>query len=224
MWVMNPKLSRVAHDLLLSVALNCNTYSQMDREVINNFIKLRFKNKPNINHYLQCTREIANGHPNNLPFLVKMIIFNELSNNRNTNNMHMLCTIFATDAERAAKSLASVFLELLCQKDDYLRALRMLFREIVKALRQNRKDINLQAFCLQLMHEKPMEEVFRNFEFKERIFIAVTDLICLAMYLALSPSVRDAFAILQRGEKKDVTHARNFMMQVRYANQLARVF
>ena len=39
-------------------------------------------------------------------------------------------------------SLASVFLELLLQKEDYLRALRALLREIVRALRF---EINLQV-------------------------------------------------------------------------------
>jgi len=52
MWIMNPKISRPAQDLLLSVAVNCNTHSQADIDVIGNFIKLRLKNKPNINLYL----------------------------------------------------------------------------------------------------------------------------------------------------------------------------
>ena len=39
-------------------------------------------------------------------------------------------------------SLASVFLELLMQKDDYHRALRALLREIARALRY---EINLQV-------------------------------------------------------------------------------
>jgi len=52
MWIMNPKIFRPAQDLLLSVAVNCTTHSPADVEVIGNFTKLRFKNKPNINLYL----------------------------------------------------------------------------------------------------------------------------------------------------------------------------
>ena len=36
------------------------------------------------------------------------------------------------NSERAASALANVFLELLLQKDCYLRALRILLREIVR--------------------------------------------------------------------------------------------
>ena len=52
MWIMNPKISRPAQDLLLSVAVNSTTHSQADVDVIGNFIKLRLKNKPNITLYL----------------------------------------------------------------------------------------------------------------------------------------------------------------------------
>ena len=33
MWVMNPKVSRAAHELLLAVAINCTSYTQMDADV-----------------------------------------------------------------------------------------------------------------------------------------------------------------------------------------------
>ena len=52
MWIMNPKISRPAQELLMGVAMNCNTYSQQDIEVIGGFTKFRFKNKPNVNLYL----------------------------------------------------------------------------------------------------------------------------------------------------------------------------
>ena len=63
-------------------------------------------------------------------------------------------------------SLAVVFLELLMQKDCYLRALRALLREIVRALRH---EINLQAFCAALMHDRSKEQLLGNFEFKAGI-------------------------------------------------------
>ena len=52
------------------------------------------------------------------------------------------------DKELAPASLAEVYLELMMQKECYLRALRALLREIVRYLRY---DINLHSFCLHLM-------------------------------------------------------------------------
>ena len=49
---MNHKISRPAQELLMAVAINCNTHSQQDIEVIGGFTKFRFKNKPNVNLYL----------------------------------------------------------------------------------------------------------------------------------------------------------------------------
>ena len=46
--------------------------------------------------------------------------------------MAMLGEMFRVNPEKAAGALASVFLELLLQKDCYLRALRILLREIVR--------------------------------------------------------------------------------------------
>ena len=55
MWIMNPKISRPAQDLLMAVAMNCNTHTTQDTEVIGHFNKFRFKNKPNINLYLNVS-------------------------------------------------------------------------------------------------------------------------------------------------------------------------
>lgn len=55
MWIMNPKISRPAQDLLMALAMNCNTHSPQDVEVIGLFTKFRFKNKPNFNLYLSVS-------------------------------------------------------------------------------------------------------------------------------------------------------------------------
>ena len=168
MWIMNPKVSRAAQELLMAVAMNCTTHTNdeveviTNNEVITNFLKLRFKNKPNINLYLACIKELANANREvNLPTLIKLTIFNELSNARNPNNMQMLNVMFGcgqlppanssqgpTSNDLAAASLAAVFVDLLLQKECYLRALRALLREIVRALQsecQKRKVIANQG-------------------------------------------------------------------------------
>ena len=168
---MNPKVSRAAQELLMAVAMNCSTHTNDDVEVIGNFLKLRFKNKPNINWFLACIKELANANrETNLPTLIKMTIFNELSNARNPNNMAMLNVMFgcgqlqsgsishiSAPHELAASSLAAVFVDLLLQKEDYLRALRALLREIVRALRYD-ASLNLHTFCLHLMSLDPKVE------------------------------------------------------------------
>lgn len=168
---MNPKVSRAAQELLMAVAMNCTTHTNDDvevitnNEVITNFLKLRFKNKPNINLYLACIKELANANREvNLPTLIKLTIFNELSNARNPNNMQMLNVMFgcgqlpsvtsnqgSTSNDLAAASLAAVFVDLLLQKECYLRALRALLREIVRALRYD-TSLNLHTFCYHIMN------------------------------------------------------------------------
>ena len=174
---MNPKVSRAAQELLMAVAMNCTTHTNDDvevitnNEVITNFLKLRFKNKPNINLYLACIKELANANRDvNLPTLIKLTIFNELSNARNPNNMQMLNVMFgcgqlpsansnqgSSSNDLAAASLAAVFVDLLLQKECYLRALRALLREIVRALRYD-TSLNLHTFCYHLMNLDPKAE------------------------------------------------------------------
>ena len=48
MWIMNPKVSRVAQELLMTVAMSCNTYTQIDIEVLVLFSKLRYEKKNKI--------------------------------------------------------------------------------------------------------------------------------------------------------------------------------
>ena len=48
------------------------------------------------------------------------------------------------------QALAGVFQELLARKEDFLRALRGLFREIVRVLRH---DMDFGAFCLSLLNQ-----------------------------------------------------------------------
>jgi len=55
-------------------------------------------------------------------------------------------------------------------------------------------------------------QVFKDFEFKDRMFTSLTDLITLAIFLTISPAVRDAF--YNKGDKKDTTAFKAFLTQV----------
>ncbi|XP_077474311.1 integrator complex subunit 1 isoform X2 [Stigmatopora argus] len=198
MWLQNPKLTRPAQDLLMSLCMNCNTHGSDDMEVISNLIKIRLKPKVLLNHYMLCVRELLNAHRDNLATMVKLVIFNELSNARNPNNMQVLHTLLQHSPEQAPKFLAMVFQDLLTNKDDYLRASRALLREIIK---QTKHEINFQSFCFGLMQERK-EATYVDMEFKERFVIQVTDLLTVSMMLGITAQVKEAGIAWDKGEKK----------------------
>lgn len=211
-WLQNPKLTRPAQDLLLTVCMNCNQHNKHDVEVIGCLIRIRLKTKPVVNHFMQCIKELLSQHVDNLSTVLKHCIYNELSNSRNPNNMQLLSVIFQHSPEKAARVLAEVFQDLLINRDDYLRCLRALFREIIRSLRH---DLNFTAFCLGLMQERK-EAQFQELEqpLRERLFVSITDLVVKAIFLAITPAVREAATALFRGEKKDTSPLRNYQMQV----------
>lgn len=53
------QLTRPAQELLMSLALNCNSHSSEDVEVISNLIRMRLKTKPLANHYVNCIKYVA---------------------------------------------------------------------------------------------------------------------------------------------------------------------
>lgn len=210
MWLQNPKLTRPAQDLLMSVCMNCNTHGSEDMEVISNLIKIRLKPKVLLNHYMLSVRELLNAHRENLGTMVKFVIFNELSNARNPNNMQVLYTVLQHSSEQAPKFLAMVFQDLLTNKEDYLRASRALLREIIK---QTKHEINFQAFCLGLMQERK-EATYTEMEFKERFVVHITDLLAVSMMLGITGQVKEAGVAWDKGEKKSLEVLRSFQNQI----------
>uniref|UniRef100_A0A8C0VR61 Integrator complex subunit 1 n=1 Tax=Cyanistes caeruleus TaxID=156563 RepID=A0A8C0VR61_CYACU len=202
MWLQNPKLTKPAQDLLMSVCMNCNTHSSEDMEVV-------VLNAIQVSLVFPC-RELLNAHRDNLGTTIKFVIFNELSNARNPNNMQILYTVLQHSSEQAPKYLAMVFQDLLTTKDDYLRASRALLREIIK---QTKHEINFQAFCLGLMQERK-EALYAEMEFKERFVIHITDLLAVSMMLGITAQVKEAGIAWDKGEKKNLEVLRSFQNQI----------
>ncbi|KAH3871098.1 hypothetical protein DPMN_034292, partial [Dreissena polymorpha] len=202
LWLQNPKLARASQDLLMSVCMNCDSPQLGDQEVVAMLLKIRLKTKPVINHYLLCIRELLLQHAENLRSVLTHTIYNELSTARNPNNMPLIAIIFQTQTDTAARILAEIFQDLLTNKDDYLRALRALLREIVRSLRH---DFHCSTFCLALMQLRT-ESKFTDMEpvFKERYLVSVTDLVTMCALQAVTPAVREASTALTRGDRKDV--------------------
>ncbi|XP_049555908.1 integrator complex subunit 1 isoform X1 [Orcinus orca] len=210
MWLQNPKLTRPAQDLLMSVCMNCGTHGPEDMDVISHLIKIRLKPKVLLNHYMLCVRELLNAHKDNLGTTIKFVIFNELSNARNPNNMQTLYAVLQHSSALAPKFLAMVFQDLLTNKDDYLRASRALLREIIK---QTKHEINFQAFCLGLMQERK-EPQYLDMEFKERFVVHITDVLAVSMMLGITAQVKEAGIAWDKGEKKNLEVLRSFQNQI----------
>ncbi|XP_059981244.1 integrator complex subunit 1 isoform X1 [Lagenorhynchus albirostris] len=210
LWLQNPKLTRPAQDLLMSVCMNCGTHGPEDMDVISHLIKIRLKPKVLLNHYMLCVRELLNAHKDNLGTTIKFVIFNELSNARNPNNMQTLYAVLQHSSALAPKFLAMVFQDLLTNKDDYLRASRALLREIIK---QTKHEINFQAFCLGLMQERK-EPQYLDMEFKERFVVHITDVLAVSMMLGITAQVKEAGIAWDKGEKKNLEVLRSFQNQI----------
>ena len=217
-WLQSPKLQRPATELLMSVCMNCTTHGHSDIETIAQIIRFRIKHKPLINQYMACLKELLAAHPDNINTAIKTTIYNELSPSRNQANMSILSVIFQYSPELSALTLADEFLELFCNKDDFHRALRILFREIVRGLRY---DLQFHKFCEGLMFERKDGILRENPDICERMFYGVTDIIVMVMFTAISPAVRENGALMFRGELRDVDIVRRYQDMVANIQQEA---
>lgn len=201
LWIHNGKLMKPAQELLTYICYNVTSHLPRDLEVMSNLVKVRLKTKALINIYMNCIREMINLQPEILLPLLKNVVQNELSNARNPNNMGMgmLANIFQVKPDESARYLAAIYQEFLQQREDCLRTLRVFLRELVKMLRY---DIKLNIFCEALLTMTP--SVLRQVEmldYKDRIFFAMVDLICLCMFLSVSPQIREVNVMLRAGRE-----------------------
>lgn len=109
-WLHNHKLMKPAQELLAYLCYNCSAKTQRDLEVIAQLSKLRLKNKPTVNFFNNCLREMVLCSPENLYPLLKCTIYNELSNTRNTNNLLVVAALFQVAPEASADAFANICL------------------------------------------------------------------------------------------------------------------
>ncbi|KAL4148797.1 hypothetical protein QTP88_002952 [Uroleucon formosanum] len=190
-WLQNAKLVRPAQELLLAVCVNCTSRTQRDFDVISTIVKMRLKTKAMGNFYVSCIKELILLNSCNLPIVLKNVVYNEMSTSRNTSNMAIFQVIFKAEPDQSALLLADIFQELLILRDDYLRPLRGLLREIS---RQVRSDFNFLTFCQGLIGAK--EPLNQTPEVKDRVFAGIVDLLTLCIFLTVYPYMRS--------ERKDV--------------------
>ncbi|XP_026682532.1 integrator complex subunit 1-like [Diaphorina citri] len=143
-WLQNAKLMKPAQDLLMSVCINTTSHTQRDIEVISGLVKIRFKPKVLGGYYVTCIKELIAAHEENLATVLKHTIYNELSASRNPNNIQVLSLMFQMEPDKTAQVLADNVVELLLNRDDYHRPLRLFLREISRAAKTD-LDLNTLA-------------------------------------------------------------------------------
>lgn len=218
LWIHNGKLMKPAQELLTYICFNVTSHSARDHEVLANLVKMRLKTKALINIYMSCIREMVNLQPDTLFIVLKYVVQNELSNARNPNNMGMgmLASIFQTKPDESARHLAALYQEFLLQREDCLRTLRVFLRELVKMLRY---DIKLTVFCQAFLATTPAtSHQIENFEFRDRVFFAMVDLVCLCMFLSVSPQIREANVLLRAGRETKCSK-----VLIEYYDQMSRI-
>ncbi|XP_058124084.1 integrator complex subunit 1 [Anopheles ziemanni] len=200
MWIHNGKLVKPVQELLTFLCYNVTGQNPKEHEVLSNLAKVRLKSKPLINIFMIGLKEMINCQPDILTPLLKYVVQNELSNARNPNNMGMLAMMFQTKPTESAANLAEIYQEFLLQREDVLRTLRFFLRELVKMLRY---DINLTVFCKVLL-QSPRADLspqIAGSEFRDRIFHSIVDLVCLCMFLSVSPQIREANVSIRSGRE-----------------------
>ncbi|EDW74464.1 uncharacterized protein Dwil_GK21929 [Drosophila willistoni] len=216
LWIHNGKLVKFAQQLLSYICFNIKGRSTQDNEVLLVLVKMRLKTKPLINHYMSCLKEMILLQPEILSTVMKLVVQNELSNTRNPNNMGMLATMFQTLPDQSAVTLAEIYQEFLLQRDDCLRTLRVFLRELVRMLRF---DVNLVKFSKTFLSEREdLTPQVEQFDFKERIFHSMVDIVCLCMFLSATPQAREASLSLKTN--RDV---KNNQALLKLYNQMSQI-
>lgn len=215
-WMHNGKLMKPAQELLTYICYNVTGNSARDHEVLANLVKMRLKTKPLINIYMSCLREMINLQPNILYIVLKYVVQNELSSVRNPNNMGMLASMFQAKPEEAAQHLAEIYQEFLLQREDCLRTLRVFLRELVKMLRF---DIKLTVFAKMLVTPtKTMRSMCDAVDYRDRIVASMTDLLCLCMFLCVSPQIKEANVSFRSGRE-----SRSSGVLIEYYQQISQI-
>lgn len=216
-WLHNGKLMKSAQELLTYICYNVHRNLPRDHEVMASLVKMRLKTKALVNHYMNCIREMINVQPDILSIVLKHVVQYELTN-RNPNNMGMgmLAGIFQAKPDESAQHLAAIYQEFLMQREDCLRTLRVFLRELMKTLRY---DIKLTEFCKAFLSSTaPFLQQIENFEFRERVFFGIIDLVCLCMFLSVSPQIREGNVPPRPG--RETKGSRIF---IEYYDQMSRI-
>ncbi|XP_045530676.1 integrator complex subunit 1 [Pieris brassicae] len=240
-WLHSGKTWRAAQELLAYVCANAcasGPSAPRDHEVLAQLARMRLKTKPLQSAYQACLREMVSESPALLRSVVTHTIYNELSNVRSPNNMAVLAALIHAQPQLVPAAMADTYQELLLRTEDYLRPLRALTRECIRAARSDAQALLPLAHAL--AHPPPHDPPQ---EIRERAFSSLADLFCCcclvtATQRAHCPDYRANLAALQqqalawlldtavgvyRPQRHDYQHALNKIMFVESAETYSKV-
>ncbi|KAI8424722.1 hypothetical protein MSG28_006676 [Choristoneura fumiferana] len=199
-WLHSGKLWRAAQELLACVCVNadaCGPTAARDHEVLAQLARMRLKTKPLQLAYQACLREMISDSPALLRSVVTHTIYNELSNVRSPNNMAVLCALIQAQPTAVPAAMADTYQELVLRQEDYLRPLRALSRECVRAARADAQALVplARALAAPPPHDPPPE-------IRERAFNSIADLFCCLCLVTAShskhlPEYRQQLCVIQ---------------------------
>ena len=207
-WLHNTKLIRPAQDLLSSVCINSATdealsNSPENEEIVANLIRIKPKNKIVGNIVMTYLKEMALSSAAMGKVFVRNVVFNEFSgSSRNSNNMALLSQLIQSNSVIMTTHLAHAFQVALYQREDYTKAVRTFFREIVKC---HRNEIKFDHFATQILDVQP--EVKKKMENENlplfKYLSTVADVASYAMYICLPMNCRDLYSSRLKRDEKD---------------------
>ncbi|XP_045502451.1 integrator complex subunit 1 [Colias croceus] len=240
-WLHSGKTWRAAQELLAYVCANAcaaGPSAPRDHEVLAQLARMRLKTKPLQSAYQSCLREMVSESPALLRSVVTHTIYNELSNVRSPNNMAVLAALIHAQPQLVPTAMADTYLELLLRTEDYLRPLRALTRECIRAARSDAQALLplARALAQPPPHDPPQE-------IRERAFLAIADLFCCCCLVTAAQRAhcgeyRAHLAALQqqalawlldtavsvyRPQRHDYQHALNKIMFVEPAETYSKV-
>ncbi|XP_049878079.1 integrator complex subunit 1 [Pectinophora gossypiella] len=240
-WLHSGKLWRCGQELLAYVCCNADASgpsAARDHEVLAQLARMRLKTKPLQAAYQACLREMVSESPALLRSVVTHTIYNELSNVRSPNNMAVLCALIQAQPQLVPAAMAHTYQELLLRPEDYLRPLRALTRECVRAARADVQALLplARALATPPPHEPPAEV-------RERAFSSLADLFCCCCLVTAShskhlPDYKQQLCVIQgcavgwlldtampiyRPTRHDYQHALNKIMFVEAADVYSKV-
>lgn len=207
-WFLNPKLSRPAQDLLLTIFINCD---EKDEETLNYLLKMRLKKQPFIGHFILCFKELLNQNNGTFEIVMNILLNIELSATfRNTINLQLLSIMFQKSPKESTNNLSKFYFSMMYTNDDNIRALRNIFREIVRLIRHDIFDIHLFThFLLNNSNNYLANEM--DMELRKKSCNEVLDILTMIILLLVTQNYREAFL---RPDRKDYTYA----IQLKIAN------
>jgi len=217
-WLQNPKISIVAQDLLLSLCINCN---ENDNEVIATLVKMRLKSKQLINQFVSGMHELVNQNENTLHVVLRASIQNEMSSNRNRNNMQLIGALFHKKQDQATSTLANLIKEMLI-KDDCLKSVRATVREIMRGLKNENPNILISFVAALCENSDKYDEVDpHDFEIKERLFTSIADLISLCIFLCVNSTTKELISFIKNDRKESREALKLIQLQVSEIQRIA---